>query len=88
MLFIRLTAGFFVYLLIGLSTLACIGLGVYLIISPSDSVVGVAMDRVFSIIIGSVLILLGALIAIGLCCYRKRIRLASIIVEASARFVK
>jgi hypothetical protein len=88
MLFIRLTAGFFVYLLIILSTLACIGLGVYLIVSPSDSVVGVAMDRIFALIIGAVLILLGVLIAIGLCCYRKRIRLASIIVEASARFVK
>ncbi len=80
MLFIRLTAGCFVYLLIGLSILACIGLGIYLLAAPSDSLVGVAVDRVFAIVLGVLLIIFGILISIGLICYRKRIKLASIIV--------
>jgi hypothetical protein len=80
MLFIRLTAGCFVYLLIGLSILACIGLGIYLLAAPTDSLVGVAVDRVFAIVLGVLLIIFGILISIGLFCYRKRIRLASIIV--------
>lgn len=88
MFFIRFTAGCFVYLLLALSILACIGLGAYLIAAPTDSVAGVAMNRVFAITFGALLILFGVLITIGVCCYRKRIRLASIIVQTSARFVK
>lgn len=88
MIFMRLTAGCFVYLLLGLSIAACIGLGVYLIAAPTDSIAGVAMNRVFAITFGVLLIIFGLLIGVGLCCYRKRIRLASIIVQASARFVK
>ena len=88
MLFIRFTAGCFVYLLLGLSILACIGLGIYLIAAPTDSIAGVAMNRVFAITFGALLILFGVLITLGVCCYRKRIRLASIIVQTSARFVK
>ena len=75
-------------LLLALSILACIGLGVYLIAAPTDSVAGVAMNRVFAITFGALLILFGLLITIGVCCYRKRIKLASIIVQTSARFVK
>lgn len=88
MVFMRFTAGCFVYILIALSILACIGLGIYLLAAPTDSVAGVAMNRVFAIVLGVLLIIFGILIGVGLCCYRKRIRLASIIVQASARFVK
>lgn len=88
MLFIRLTAGCFVYLLLFLSIAACIGLGIFLIVTPTDTAIGVGMNRVFSIVLGALLILFGVLIALGLICYRKRIRLASIIVQTSARFVK
>lgn len=88
MLFIRLTAGCFVYLLLALAIAACIGLGIFLIVTPTDTAVGVEMNRVFSIVLGALLILFGVLIALGLICYRKRIRLASIIVQTSARFVK
>lgn len=88
MVFIRLTAGCFVYLLLALAIVACIGLGGYLIATPSDSVAGVAMNRVFAIVFGALLIAFGLLVLVGVCCYRKRIKLASIIVQSSARFVK
>lgn len=88
MIFMRLTASCFVYLLIGVSILACIGLGAYLIASPNAPIGGMAMNKIASYVVGGLLIAFGVLIGIGLCCYRKRIRLASIIVQASARFVK
>lgn len=88
MIFMRLTARCFVYLLLAISILACIGLGAYLIASPNAPVGGVALNKVFSYVFGALLIAFGILIGVGLCCYRKRIKLASIIVQASARFVK
>ena len=88
MIFMRLTAGCFVYLLLAVSILACIGLGSYLIASPNAPIGGMAMNKVASYIVGALLIVFGVLIGIGLCCYRKRIKLASIIVQSSARFVK
>lgn len=88
MLFVRCTAGFFVYLLLAVSVLACLVLGIYLIAVPHETVVGVAINRAFAIIIGILLILFAVFIGIGLICYRKRIRLASVIVQVSARFVK
>lgn len=88
MIFMRLTAGCFVYLMIIISILGCIGLGAYLIASPNAPIGGVAINKIASYVVGALLILFGLLVGIGLCCYRKRIKLASIIVQASARFVK
>lgn len=56
--------------------------------SSNNTVAGVAINKVAAMILGGLLIAFGVLLAIGLLCYRKRIRLASIIVQASARFVK
>lgn len=88
MFFIRLTAGCFVYLLLGISIAACGGLGIFLLASPNNSVAGVSINRTFAIVIGILLILFAVLIVIGLLCFRKRIKLAAIIVQTSARFVK
>lgn len=88
MLFIRLTAQCFVYILLALAVAACIGLGVYLLLSSNGTVSGFAINKTFAMILGGLLIAFGVLLTIGLLCFRKRIRLASIIVQASARFVK
>lgn len=55
---------------------------------PSDTYAGVSINRTFAIVLGAVLIAFGVLLAIGFICYGKRIRLASVIVQTSARFVK
>lgn len=88
MFFIRFTASCFVYLLLGVAVAACIGLGIYLVVAPNSSVAGVSINKTFAIVIGALLILFGVLILIGLICYRKRIRLAAVIVQTSAKFVQ
>jgi hypothetical protein len=40
------------------------------------------------LVIGGILIALGLLLGIGLICFRKRIKLATVIVQISARFVE
>jgi len=88
MLFVRLVGGCFVYLLLAIAVAALLALGVYLIAVPTNSVAGVSVNRTFAIILGAILIAFSVLLSIGLCCYGKRIRLAAVIVEVSARFVK
>lgn len=90
MLFIRLTASCFIYLLIivAFGALAC--LGVYLLIMPSlqahhaHPLIASNATRIL-IAIGS--LLLAVLIIVMACCFRKRLALASSIVKVSANFV-
>jgi hypothetical protein len=88
MLIMRFTAGIFVYLLLVLTIAACLALGIYLIVIPNTTYAGIEINRVFVIIVGGLLILFGVLIAIGFICYGKRIKLAAVIVQTAARFVK
>jgi hypothetical protein len=88
MLVLRFTAGIFVYLLLGLSIIGCLALGIYLICVPNDSYAGIPVNRIFVLIVGGLLIAFGVLLTIGLICFRKRIKLATIIVQVSARFVE
>lgn len=88
MIFIRFTAACFVYLLLGLSIAACLALGIYLLVVPSSTYAGVSFNRAFVVIIAVLLIIFGVIMTIGFLCYRKKIRLASVIVQTSARFVK
>jgi hypothetical protein len=80
MFVMRYTAGFLVYLLLGLSIAACLTLGIYLVCVPNDSYVGISVNRVLVMIIGIVLIVFSLLLAIIFSCYAKRIKLAAIIV--------
>jgi hypothetical protein len=85
MLIMRLTAGFFVYILLIASIVSLLGFGMYLLATPADSYI--AQSRYLSIIIGVVCIVLGIAIALMFICFRKRIELASSIVKVSTRFV-
>lgn len=88
MLIVRFTAGFFIYILLAISFIALIALGVYLIITPVDTLSGMGVNKTFAYILGGICILLGVVVAIAVLCYRNRIRLAALIVETSAKFAK
>lgn len=91
MLLMRLTAGFFVYLLLALSILSLLAFGLYLLVSPQSQYVALAstisQNQYLSKIVAVVCIILGLLIAVMAVCFRKRIKLASSIVKVSTRFV-
>lgn len=81
MLFIRCTGKCFIYILLFVAIAGCLALGIMLVTSPSIQFFeNENMDKVFTIVLGALLILFGVVLIIGLICYRKRIRLASIIV--------
>ena len=88
MLFIRLCAGCFIYILIFMAIGALVGFGVYLIITPANPVSGTAAGKVGSIIVAVVCFLFAFLILLLLCCFRKRISLATSIVKVAANFVQ
>ena len=77
-------------MLLAVSIAACLALGIYLIVAPQSNIIGVNINinRTFSLVIGILLIIFAVFMLIGLICYRRRIRLASVIVQVSARFVK
>lgn len=87
----RITANFFVYLLLIVSITSTIGFGTYLVISPSNEYVALANvlfhNHYLSTIVGVVFIILGLLILIMACCFSDRLQLASSIVKVSTRFV-
>lgn len=87
----RLTAGFFIYLLLVSSILSLTTLGLYLILSPTNEyavmVNALLHNHYVSNIVGVVCIVLAAVIACAGFCFRDRIKLASSIVKVSSRFV-
>jgi hypothetical protein len=92
MLVIRLTAGFFVYLLVFFAILSLLAIGIFLIASDpatdtSASGYSLRQNRVATCIVGAICIVLSVLILIMFICFRNRIKLASNIVKVSARFV-
>jgi hypothetical protein len=87
MVFIRLTAGCFIYLLIILSVGALIAFGAYLLLQPAGGIDSVALDPTTKIIVAVACFLVALLIIVMMFCFRKRIALASSIVKVSAKFV-
>jgi hypothetical protein len=89
-LFIRLTASCFIYLLIFATIVALILFGVYLFMMPSLAEPGeepLINDNTTRILVGIAVLLLAVLITIMVCCVRKRLSLASSIIKVSATFV-
>ncbi len=87
----RLTAGFFIYLLLIVSIASLLTFGIYLLAAPQTQY-GELMSKVtqyqyLSKIIGGACIILGVIIAIMAFCFRNRLKLASSIVKVSTRFV-
>lgn len=91
MLFIRFTASCFIYMLIIAIFAVLVAFGVYLIMMPSlqhgDSGTPLIADNATRIILAVVFLVLALLIVVMVCCFRKRLSLASSIVEVSAKFV-
>ena len=88
MVFIRCCAGCFIYILIFMAIGALIGFGVYLLITPTNAVAGTAAGATGSIIVAVVCFLFAFLILLLLCCFKKRISLATSIVKVAANFVQ
>ena len=89
MLFVRLTASCFIYLLIIATVGVLIAFGVYLILGTKvapDSQPIFASDTT-RILVAVGVFVLALLIIIMVCCFRKRLSLASSIVKVSANFV-
>jgi hypothetical protein len=84
MVFIRFTASCFIYLLIITIFAVLVAFGVYLIMMPSlqESTAGTPLiaDNATRIILAVVFLLLAVLIVVMVCCFRKRLSLASSIV--------
>ena len=87
MLFIRCCAGCFIYILFFMAMGALIGFGVYLLITPTNSIAGTSAGHVGSIIVAVLCFLFAFLILLLLCCFRKRIALATSIIKVAANFV-
>lgn len=92
MLFVSLTAGCFVYIMILFSIGSLGGFGVYLLTQPVDptGTVGsfsIIQNPTAKIILAVICLLLAVLIVVFFCCFRKKIGLASSIVKISAVFV-
>ena len=87
MVFIRCCAGCFIYILIFLTIGALVGFGIYLIITPTNPVAGTSAGTTGSIIVAVLCFLFAFLIILLLCCFRKRISLATSIVKVAANFV-
>lgn len=86
MLFIRLTASCFIYLLIVLAFLVLVALGVYTLIAPL-AISNTNTSNVYKYIAAVVCFLLAILVVIIACCFKKQIDLASNVVKVSSRFV-
>ena len=87
MLLIRFCAGFFIYVLIGLALFALIGFGVYLLVAPTNPVTGSNTGTAGSIVAAVICFIFAVLIIVLVCCFRKRISLATSIVKVAANFV-
>jgi choline transporter-like protein 2/4/5 len=90
MLFIRLTAGCFIYLLIILSVATLVAFGVYILTqntNPDDGSISVFDSPTGKVVVAVICFILAILIIVMMFCFRKRINLASSIVKVSARFV-
>ena len=91
MLLMRITSGFFVYLLLALSIISLLAFGFYLLVAPQTQYAALAstitQNQYISKIVAVLCIVLGILIAIMAFCFRKRLSLASSIVKVSTRFV-
>ena len=87
MLLIRCCAGCFIYILIFLAIGALVGFGVYLLITPANPVAGTAAGKTGSIIVAVLCFLFAFLILLLVCCFRKRIALATSIIKVAANFV-
>ena len=89
MLFVRLTASCFIYLLIVATVGVLLAFGVYLIlgnkVSPDSQPIFASDTTRILVAVG--VFLLAILIIIMVCCFRKRLSLASSIVKVSANFV-
>lgn len=73
----RLTASIFIYLLLIASILSLLGLGAYLIVSPTNEYSAflntVFRNNYISIAVGAACLILGLVILIVACCFRNRI---------------
>ena len=87
MLIMRLLAGVFVYLLVFIAIVGLILFGVFLIMPHDSTNFLIKESRTGAIIVGVISIVIGVVILIAFCCFRKRVKLASIVVKVSARFV-
>jgi hypothetical protein len=66
---------------------ALIGFGVYLLITPSNSVAGTSAGTTGSIIVACICFLFAFLILLLVCCFRKKIALATSIIKVAAKFI-
>ena len=87
MVLIRCCAGCFIYILIFIAIGALVGFGVYLLITPANPVSGTSAGHAGAIIVAVLCFLFAFLIVLLLCCFRKRISLATSIVKVAANFV-
>ena len=91
MIIIRFLASCFIQLLIFVTIAALIGIGVYIFTQePTGASIGTVSlteDKTFRIIVAVLCFVLAAIIFVVMCCFKKRLELASRIVEVSAVFV-
>jgi len=86
MLLVRLTAGCVIYLLILVTIGSLIALGVFLIMSDTAAQY-TTQNQTARILLAVGCFLIALLILIMVCCFRKKISLASSIIKVSSRFV-
>ena len=87
MILVRFTACCFVYILILLAVGGLVGLGAFLITQNTGASSALINNEKLRMVVGILLIVLGALVLVLMCCLRNRISLASKIVEVAAVFV-
>ena len=86
MLLLRCFAGCFIYLLIGVTLTGLIALGIFLLTSETAKHY-TTENKTGRILIAAVCFIIALIILIMVCCFRKRISLASSIVKVASKFV-
>lgn len=87
MLLIRCCATAFIYILIFLAIAALVGTGIYLLLSPTNPVTGNPSGTAGTIIAAVICFVLAFIIVLIICCFKRRISLATSIVKVAANFV-
>lgn len=92
MVFVRCTAGCFIYLLIAATLAGLIGFGVFLLIQPAESTnlegsLSILQNQTVKISLAVLCLVIAGLLTLFLCCFGKRVALASSIIKVAAIFV-
>jgi hypothetical protein len=87
MLIVKIASKEVVYGLLVISVIACPAFGIFMLVHPTTSKFVSNFYNIIGYGISILIINFGIIIFIGLCTYRKRIKLICSIVKVSARFI-